>query len=481
MPLQLPNLDDRTYADLMEEARRLIPTYAPEWTNHNPSDPGIALIELFAYLSEILLYRLNRVTEANQLAFLKLLRGPDWTPSGQMEADTRAVVQRVRESFRAVTAADYERLAVTDFNQLLWAMRRAENATPPEPIEDWWSATLLDRGQDNQPSKVPPVKRARCVPVRNLERGTEQGRTQSEPGHVSLVIVSDTEDPLHPPKLLREAVWGFLDERRMLTTRHHVVGPSYAPIGLELVIARTDDAKEKELRSRIINKLGGFLHPLRGGAEEKGWPFGRDVYVSELCEQLEAIPGIDYVTDMLLVSTCEGGEDRCVPASQIWHAEGDLIGLKLAQHHLPDARVAPTNLPDPSPLVDPTLIDSDLIGPGSINPAKIVIVPRTKFVPVRLTVMMENTVSDVASIKQQLKSAIRTFLHPLSRPKPQDKVLRLNTLLAILGPIATPAQLSVTLEVDSTHERREGGALVGFSVEDDEVVNWSVVVKLSDT
>ena len=60
MPLPLPNLDDRSYTDLVEEARRLIPTYAPEWTNHNPSDPGIMLIELFAYLTEMLIYRLNR-------------------------------------------------------------------------------------------------------------------------------------------------------------------------------------------------------------------------------------------------------------------------------------------------------------------------------------------------------------------------------------------------------------------------------------
>ena len=69
MPLQLPNLDDRRYTDLVEEARGLIPTYAPEWTNHNPSDPGITLVELFAFLSEMLLYRLNRVTAANVLLF----------------------------------------------------------------------------------------------------------------------------------------------------------------------------------------------------------------------------------------------------------------------------------------------------------------------------------------------------------------------------------------------------------------------------
>jgi predicted phage baseplate assembly protein len=81
MPLTLPNLDDRTYADLVEEARAMIPTLSPEWTDHNPTDPGITLIELFAYLTEMLIYRLNRVTDAQTIAFLKLLNGLEWKPS----------------------------------------------------------------------------------------------------------------------------------------------------------------------------------------------------------------------------------------------------------------------------------------------------------------------------------------------------------------------------------------------------------------
>ena len=43
MPILLPNLDDKTYAGLVEEARALIASLYPEWTDHNPSDPGIAI------------------------------------------------------------------------------------------------------------------------------------------------------------------------------------------------------------------------------------------------------------------------------------------------------------------------------------------------------------------------------------------------------------------------------------------------------
>jgi hypothetical protein len=68
-----PNLDDRTYRDIVDEAIRLIPQYCPEWTNFNPSDPGITLIQLFAWMTEMVIYRLNRVPEKNYLTFLDLM------------------------------------------------------------------------------------------------------------------------------------------------------------------------------------------------------------------------------------------------------------------------------------------------------------------------------------------------------------------------------------------------------------------------
>jgi len=68
-----PKLDDRTFNDIVEEAISMIPRYAPEWTNHNPSDPGITLIELAAWMTDLLLFRLNQVPEKNYVAFLNLL------------------------------------------------------------------------------------------------------------------------------------------------------------------------------------------------------------------------------------------------------------------------------------------------------------------------------------------------------------------------------------------------------------------------
>ncbi len=68
-----PKLDDRSYQDIVDEAVSLIPRYAPEWTNHNPSDPGVTLLELAAWMTDLLIFRLNQVPEKNYVAFLNLL------------------------------------------------------------------------------------------------------------------------------------------------------------------------------------------------------------------------------------------------------------------------------------------------------------------------------------------------------------------------------------------------------------------------
>ena len=71
--LPAPNLDDRTFQGLVDEAKRLVQTRCPEWTDHNVSDPGVTLIEAFAQMVDQLIYRLNRVPDLNYVKFLELI------------------------------------------------------------------------------------------------------------------------------------------------------------------------------------------------------------------------------------------------------------------------------------------------------------------------------------------------------------------------------------------------------------------------
>jgi predicted phage baseplate assembly protein len=93
MPLTAPNLDDRQFTDIKAEALTLIPRYAPEWTNFNESDPGITLVELFAWLTEILTYRLNQVPDLNYIKFLQLI-GIELNPALPAKAELTFALAR---------------------------------------------------------------------------------------------------------------------------------------------------------------------------------------------------------------------------------------------------------------------------------------------------------------------------------------------------------------------------------------------------
>ena len=365
MPLQLPNLDDRRYNDLVAEALARIPTFSPEWTNYNPSDPGITLVELFAYFTDLLLYRVNRVSDNNIRKFLKLLNGPDWVEPENVDLrdEIRMAVLGIRERYRAVTADDYEFLSTGGFNQSL------------------------------AQSTIGQVARAHCVPQRNLEAGEEADRLKITPGNVSVVIVPSTSTSIPAPQPSSDtisALFSYLDERRMLTTKLHVTGPFYVHVSAQLVIARNSDAVEDDLRTSITNSLTAMLDPLPS-ANGPGWPFGRDVFVSAVYETLDNIPGIDFITDVMLSSSCGPGDDKCVVADPIWHADGDFVALSIEQHHLP-----------------------------VFQGAEVVIAANTAFVTVNIAVSAKARAgADPSLLKRSIKSTVRGVFHPaLGGPGP---------------------------------------------------------------
>lgn len=73
MALPVPNLDDRRFQDLVDDAKRMVMRRCPEWTDHNVSDPGVTLIETFAFMTDQLLFRLNQVPDRLYVKFLELI------------------------------------------------------------------------------------------------------------------------------------------------------------------------------------------------------------------------------------------------------------------------------------------------------------------------------------------------------------------------------------------------------------------------
>ena len=84
-------LDDVRFQELVSEARNRIIRHTPEWTEHNVSDPGITLIELFAWFTEILTYRMNRIPDRLHLALLDLVGVKPAAPE-QARVDVRFII-----------------------------------------------------------------------------------------------------------------------------------------------------------------------------------------------------------------------------------------------------------------------------------------------------------------------------------------------------------------------------------------------------
>jgi hypothetical protein len=307
MSITLPNLDDRRYADLVEEARDLLVVHAPALTDHNPSDPAITLIELLAYFTEALLFRANTVTAANRLKFLRLLLGPDAplpTSPAQLDAQIRDTVLGLRRTDRAVTAADFELLART--------------ADPAR------------------------IARAHCIPERNLEAADAAVRQQPQPSHVSVVIVPFNEAD---PSVARQSAADYLDPRRLLATQVHVVGARRVPIRIQATLRLRPDAVKDDVHAAAVTALTQFLDPIAGG-DGGGWPFGRNVYVSEIYRLLDLLPGVDYVRRTLDPATSAPLDELATSAAfadrRTRNSAGELISIALDPDELPDYDVATT-------------------------------------------------------------------------------------------------------------------------------------------
>ena len=350
---ELRNLDDRTYDDLMQEALSMIPTYALQWTNHNPSDPGITLIEMFAYLTEMLLYRQNRVTEANMLMFLKLLRGPNWEQKQDLQTEITETISEVRDRYRAITSADFVELAL-----------EADNT----------------------------IARAHCLPRRNLYSENPLAEPGDKPGHVSIIIIPVSikqvmifalsllisrglyrlgllllqdylqDSPPQPNQNLIDRVTDYLEQRRLITTKIHVVAPLYLTISVRLTIYLNRQAESAASRKEIEKALEYFFHPLPNpdNPQQLGWSFGRNVYVSEIYQLLDELAGVDYVTKTNQqdeVFFPNSNANLIARQRLIRTEEGELSAIALKPEELVNLKIAASEIEIISPL---TSIDIDI-------------------------------------------------------------------------------------------------------------------------
>ena len=184
----------------------------------------------------------------------------------------------------------------------------------PQTVRHHQQAIALSDYEALARAASPAVAVARALPTTHAS-----GRPSA--GWVKIIIMPQSLEPQPQPSFaLRQLVRDYLAVRvpAAIASQISVEGPSYLAIGVQAVIVPVDLSMAGAVFDAVTATLEAFLHPLTGGPEATGWPFGRDVYLSDVAAQLEAVPGVDYVQTLnLTLDDTPRGEHIDVPHDRI--------------------------------------------------------------------------------------------------------------------------------------------------------------------
>ncbi len=249
MSLVIPNLDIKDFEQLMKEALAKLPAYSDTWTEYNASDPGITIIELLAWVSDVNSYRLNRLGREQYLAFLNLLnRVPNNAEMSKKEILTSLLAfgNHLPAPTRAVTLKDYEYFALH---------------TPDLSVKLARVKATADKATNTVNVLVIP---------------------HSEESSPSLTVAE------------KKAIKKYLEPKKLLTTTICMTKATYIPVDVSVKIF-TQYGDPVSMKEEILLILKKFLHPLYGGTEGKGWAFGEDVHISHIYLLLNKLDKVDRI------------------------------------------------------------------------------------------------------------------------------------------------------------------------------------------
>jgi len=148
-----------------------------------------------------------------------------------------------------------------------------------------------------------------------------------EPGWVTVVITPESTDarPTPSPALVQQ-VQAYVEDHALANLKTanqiHVRGPEYIEVTVLARVVPLEPARSGEVERAVLERLTTFLHPLLGGPERRGWGLGRNVYLSEVYAEIEAVPGVDHVAGLRLLGSLQqvrlrlGAEQKTGQAEQ---------------------------------------------------------------------------------------------------------------------------------------------------------------------
>lgn len=141
------------------------------------------------------------------------------------------------------------------------------------------------------------VKRAKALPLYHPDFAGVK-----VPGVVTVIVVPDGDGPSPTPSegMLR-TVCAYLDQRRLLTAELYVIKPSYQRVEIRAEIIAGDNADLAEVKKGVEQRLKDYFHPLKGGEDGLGWPFGGTIHFSRVNQQIFTITGVESIRQMTIV------------------------------------------------------------------------------------------------------------------------------------------------------------------------------------
>jgi hypothetical protein len=118
-------------------------------------------------------------------------------------------------------------------------------------------------------------------------------------------------EELELSKPVREDVQSYLDERRLLATRLEITSPEYFPVVVEARIKVAAGSDPRRVVADVESLLYSYINPVCGGADGRGWPFGRSLSLSDVYAVIQGAVNVDYIEEVKLIPVdIETGERR---------------------------------------------------------------------------------------------------------------------------------------------------------------------------
>jgi hypothetical protein len=109
----------------------------------------------------------------------------------------------------------------------------------------------------------------------------------------------------------------YLDKRRLLTTRLYISSPAYRWVAAKVQLRAGMDADEGDVTAEVLSRLYRFLNPLTGGPKGQGWPFGRELFLSDVYQCLQGIANVQFIRSVELFITDPGGGPKDDPVESV--------------------------------------------------------------------------------------------------------------------------------------------------------------------